>query len=100
MGHGELQIRFAHGLKASLAASRPFPRLDECQPERAEPFTGDPGDQRLLVGEVPVERRAGDAERFTGRPQGQPFHSLFVDGAQGPIAPAPIPLAHPTAGQV
>ena len=58
----EAQVGLAHRLEAGPAAAVTFPGVHQRQSKRAEALAGHCRDERLLVGEVAVQRRPGYPE--------------------------------------
>jgi hypothetical protein len=81
----ELHIRLAHGLKAGAATPILFPGIGDGLPKRAEPFFSYRRQQRLLIGEMPVECAAGNPQALAHGPQRQMLDAVRLDGAQGLI---------------
>src|SRR5688572_28699179 len=79
--HGEFHVGFPHRLEASLPSSMRVPRFLSLQAQRSESLRGDRREQRRLVGEMAVQRRARDAELRADAAHGERRHPLFLDRA-------------------
>ena len=82
----EAQIRAAHRLEAVRATARRVPGGLQLPSKRLEAFARHRGEQRGLVGEMPVERRARDAQPLADGPQREPRRPR-LHGSSAPLRP-------------
>ncbi len=83
VGHGEADVGHPHRLERRAVAAV-LPCRDEPLPQRAKPFRRHRGEERALVGEVPIQGRARHAQPRAYFTQGQPFDTIFADGGRAP----------------
>jgi hypothetical protein len=91
--HREPDVRHAHGREGRLAAAPFLPRTDEFEAQHAKAFGRDRGEQRPLVGKMPVERRAGDASLGADLPQRQPLDAVGPNHGQRLVEEAAAQIA-------
>jgi len=68
-------------LKAGAATPILFPGIGDGLPEFPEPLFSYRRQQGLLIGEMPIERAAGNPQPLTHSPQRQMFDAVRLDGA-------------------
>jgi hypothetical protein len=90
---GKAHVRQSHGFESFAPAPVLLPGIRQREPKPAESFPADGGQERLLVSEMAIERRAGDAQRPADRSQRELLDAVGVNGPQRLLEQRPLQVA-------
>jgi len=82
MSDRESHVGQSHRFETGASFPVPLTRIGQRQSQQAEPLAAHGREQRLLVGEMPVEGCPRHAEAVADGAQGQPLHPVAVDGPE------------------